>query len=67
MLKQGTPFAWDDIAQKYFDDLKVVLINAPLLHPPNYHHDYFLYLVAASSTIVMVLVHDDDEGNEHVI
>lgn len=57
----------DEISQKYSDDLKAVLINAPLLHPPYYHLDYFLYLAAASSTIAMVLVQDDDEGNEHVI
>jgi hypothetical protein len=61
------PFVWDEVAQKSFDDLKVVLINAPLLHPPDYHRDYFLYLAAAPSTIAMVLVQDDDEGNEHVI
>lgn len=47
--------------------MKVVLINAPLLHPPTYHCDYFLYLAAASSTIAMELVQDDDIGHEHVI
>jgi len=67
LLKQGTPFVWDEVAQKSFDDLKTILINAPLLHPPNYHRDYFLYLAASSSTIIMVLVQDDNEGNENVI
>lgn len=67
MLKQGTPIFWDEVAQKYFDDLKAVLVNSPLLHPPDYHRDYFLYLDAAPSTIAMVLVQYDDEGNEHVI
>jgi len=67
LLKQGTPFAWDEVAQKYFDDFKVVLINAPLLHPPDHYRDYFLYLVVAPGTIVMVLVQDDDEVSEHVI
>jgi len=47
--------------------LKVVIINAPLLHRPNYHRDYFLYLAATSSAIAMVLVQYDDEGHEHVI
>ena len=37
LLKQGTPFAWDEVAQKYFDDLKATLINAPLLHPLDYY------------------------------
>ena len=67
LLKQGTPSIWHEAAQKSFDDLNIVLINAPLLHPPNYHRDYFLYLAASSSTIIMVLVQDDNEGNENVI
>ena len=67
MLKQGMPFAWDEMAQKYFDDLKAILINAPFLHPPDYYRDYFLYLAATPSTIAMVLVQDNNEGNKHVI
>jgi len=66
-LKKGTPFIWDEAGQKYFDDLKVVLINAPFLHPPNYYCNYFLYLAAASSIIAILLVQDDDEGHKHVI
>jgi len=65
LLRQGTPFAWDKIAQKSFDDLKAILINASLLHPPDNH--YFLYLAATPSTIAMVLFQEDDEGREHVI
>jgi len=61
------PFAWDEMAQKYFDDLKAILINAPFLHPPDYYRDYFLYLAATPSTIAMVLVQDNNEGNKHVI
>jgi len=67
LLKQGMPFVWDEVAQNSFDDLKSVLVNAPMLHLLDYYRDYFLYLVAVPSTIVMVLVQDDDEGNEHVI
>ena len=61
------PFAWNEVDKRYFDDLKAILINPPLLHPSDYYRDYFLYLVAAPSTISMVLVQDDDEGSEHVI
>jgi len=35
LLKQNTPFFWDEIADKSFDALKHVLTHAPLLHPPN--------------------------------
>eukprot|EP00253_Pinus_taeda_P031965 PITA_31965 len=61
------PFAWDEVSQKYFDDLKTALVNAPLLHPPNYYQDYLLYLASTPSTIAMILVQDDYEGNKHVI
>ena len=67
LLKKGIPFLWDEVSQRSFYALKNILINAPLLHPPNYHRDYFMYLVASSSTIAMVLVQDDDDGTEHVI
>jgi len=61
------PFAWDEVAQKSFDDIKVILINYHLLHPSDYYQDYFLYLVRTPSTITMVLVQDDDKGSRHVI
>ena len=67
LLKQNVPFHWDEISQKSFEKLKTLLVNAPLLRPPNYHHDFTLYLATAFSTIAMVLVQDDDDGNEHVV
>ena len=67
LLKQNTPFFWDEIADKSFDALKHALTHAPLLHPPNYNQDYLLYLVASQSTIGMVLVQEDEFGSEHVI
>ena len=38
-----------------------------MLHPPDYHRDYFLYLATTPSTISMVLVQDGDKGYKHVI
>jgi len=67
LLKQNTPFFWDEIADKSFDALKHMSTHAPMLHPPNYNQDYFLYLVASHSTIEMVLVQEDEFGTEHVI
>eukprot|EP00253_Pinus_taeda_P021411 PITA_21411 len=67
LLKRDTPFRWDAIAEESFSHLKTLLVSAPLLQPPNYHHDYTLYLAAADTTIRMVLVQDDDHGIEHVI
>jgi len=67
LLKQNTPFFWDEIADKSFDALKYALTHAPLLNPPHYNQDYFLYLAASHSIIGMVLVQEDEFNNEHVI
>ena len=45
----------------------MLLVNAPLLRPPDYRRDFTLYLAATFSTIAMVMVPDDDDGNEHVV
>ena len=67
MLKQDVPFIWDEIDDKAFDALKHALTHAPLLHPPDYHRDYFFYLDESNSMIGMVLVQEDYSNNEHVI
>ena len=67
MLKQDTPFVWDEIAQLAFEALKKALLSAPLLHPPDYSHDFILYLAVSESTIWVVLVQEDDKVQEHVV
>ena len=56
LLKQDTPFVWDEIAQLAFEALKKALLSAPLLRPPDYSCDFILYLVTSESTIGVVLV-----------
>jgi hypothetical protein len=67
LLKKGSEFVWDKIANNAFEALKLSLTKAPLLFPPDYSRDYFLYLAASEYTIGMVLVEEDDNHNEHVI
>lgn len=67
LLKRDVPFHWGTLAQESFENLKNLLVSAPLLCPPNYHWDYTLYLAAADTTISMVLVQSDDDDIEHVI
>ena len=67
LLKQDTPFVWDEIAQLAFEALKKALLSAPLLHPPDYFRVFILYLAASESTIGVVLVQEDDKLQEHVI
>ena len=42
-------------------------MSTPLLHPPDYSHDFILYLAASESTIGVVLVQEEDELQEHVV
>ena len=67
LLKQDTPFVWDEIAQLAFEALKKDLLSAPLLRPPYYYRDFILYLAASESTIGVVLVQEDNKIEEHVV
>ena len=67
LLKNDTPFVWDDFPQRAFDNLKYALTHAPVLQPPNYAKDYSLYVAASLYTIGMVLVQTDEHDQEHVI
>ena len=67
LLKQDTPFVWDETAQLVFEALKKDLLSAPLLRSPDYSQDFILYLVAFESTIRVVLVQVDDKLQEHVV
>ena len=59
LLKQETPFLWDETAQLSFEELKKDLLSAPLLCPPNHTKEFILYLAALESTVGVVLVQDE--------
>ena len=63
LLKQDTPFLWDEVTQQSFKALKKTLLSVFLLRPP----DYTKYLVVSYSIIGVVLVQEDDQLQEHVI
>ena len=67
LLRRDIPFFWDEEAQRSFEALKEALVNASLLHPPNYTRDFTLYLAASHATIGMVLAQEMDDRQEHVI
>jgi hypothetical protein len=67
LLRHDIPFHWDDHAQQSFDDLKMVLSNAPLISAPDYNHDYILYVSASAVSVAGVLVQLGDDNHEHVI
>ena len=57
LLKQDTPFIWDETVKLSFEALK----KAHLLHLPDYSHDFILYLAVSDLTIGVVLVQEDDK------
>ena len=61
LLKQDTPFLWDETTQLAFEALKKDLLSAPLLRPPYYTKDFILYMVVLESTRGVVLVYNDDK------
>ena len=67
LLKQETPFMWDETALLAFKALKRDLLSDPLLRPPNYSKDFILYLVASESTIGVVFVQENNKLQEHVV
>ena len=67
LLKQDTPFVWDETTQLAFKALKKDLLSAPLLCPPDYSRDFLLFLAVSESTIGVVLVQEDDKLIEHVV
>jgi hypothetical protein len=67
LLKNGSEFVWDTIANNTFKALKLSLTRALLLFPPDYSRDYFLYLSTSDYIIGMVLIQEDDANDEHVI
>ena len=67
LLKQDTPFVWDETAQLAVEALKKALLSAPLLRPPDYSRDFILYLAVSESTIGVGLVQEDDKLVEHVV
>ena len=67
LLKQDTPFVWDEIAQLQFEALKKALLSAPLLGSLDYCQDFILYVSTFELTIGLVLVQEDDKIQEHVV
>ena len=67
LLKQDTPFLWDETAQLAFEALKKALLSPPLLRLQDYSRNFILYLAASKSTIRVVLVQEDDKLVEHVV
>ena len=61
LLKNDTPFIWDERDEESFDALKKALASTPMLSPPDYRHYFLLYVAVSQEIIGMVLGQEDDE------
>jgi hypothetical protein len=64
MLKKGNEIKWIREARKYFEDIKVALIKAPVPAIPNFKKDFILFSFALEHTIAGVLLQKDDQDFE---
>ncbi|CAC5420621.1 Retrovirus-related Pol polyprotein from transposon 17.6 [Mytilus coruscus] len=66
LLVKGAKFIWDNDCQKSFDEIKTLLISAPILAFPDFSKDFILYLYTDASQIAIgyILGQKDRKGRE---
>ena len=58
LLRKGVKFVWDDKCQSSFDQLKKILVEAPVLTQPTSGREYALYNDASKIGLRCVLMQD---------
>lgn len=64
LLKAHRKFTWSEMAQKAFDDLKLILTTTPVLHSPDFSQPFYIHCDASNTGIGTVLVQKTAEGEE---
>ena len=65
--KNCTEFVWTPACEEAFEEIKRLLVTAPLLHPPNIDKEFFLWTDASEKGFGAILEQEDDEGKRHPI
>ena len=58
LLRKGVKFEWDDKCQSSFDQLKKILVQAPMLTQPTLGREYAMYSDASRIGLRCVLMQD---------
>ena len=58
LLRKGVKFVWDDKCQSSFEQLKKILVEAPVLTQPTPGREYALYSDASKIGLGCVLMQD---------
>ena len=56
------PFIWSEECQRAFEEIKKLLISAPLLHPPDWEKQFYLWTDASLTGFGCVLEQEDADG-----
>ncbi len=67
MASPLTHLHWDSLQEKAFQNLKVVLTNAPVLDFPDYSLQFILYTDASSLGVGAVLMQHNVHSKHHPI
>ena len=65
--KNCTEFVWTSVCEESFEEIKRLLVTAPLLHPPKLDKEFFLWTDASEKGFGAILEQEDDEGKRHPI
>jgi hypothetical protein len=66
-LIKGSEIKWISESRKYFEDIKVALIKAPILSSPNFAKDLILFYFSSEHTIVGVFLQEYEHNFERPI
>ena len=58
LLQKGVKFEWDDKCQSIFEQLKKILVEAPMLTQPTLGREYAMYSNASMIGVGCVLMQD---------
>lgn len=60
-------FKWSNEARKDFNQVKVSIVNAPVLAHPNYKKYFIMHFYANEHTMSLVLLQTDENGSKFLI
>lgn len=67
MLKKGAKMEWTLSSKKAFEEIKLAIVNAPVLVSPDYTKPFYLYSFASEHSCAAILMQRTEEKEEHPI
>uniref|UniRef100_A0A672LNT7 Reverse transcriptase/retrotransposon-derived protein RNase H-like domain-containing protein n=1 Tax=Sinocyclocheilus grahami TaxID=75366 RepID=A0A672LNT7_SINGR len=67
LIRDATPFGWDDSCQKAMDDLKSCLTSSPVLRFPDFGKAFYIHTDACDAGLGAALMQQDEDGREIVV